>query len=396
MAGNGWKLRASRKEAKRESDKDTVDGSKLLELAVSSVLCLLSFQMQGYYTARDIALVVVQACSRAVSINQTCKDLKRCPDESTVRHHLAKLSMRSLERSVNEILPKWAVKLLPRRLLKVAVDLTYVPYHGKPNKSAAELKNGPAKHGTTWFHVYASAYVILYGRRYTLALRYARRHERLTSVIGCLLNRLEELDVSVGCLYLDRGFYTIEVVNYLKRRRVPFVMPVVCRGRSGGVRNLLKTKKGYSTEYTMKNAAKRREASFFVHVVRIYFMSRYGKHGSQCYGYALHPLSVVSLGRVFDEYRKRFGIESSYRMMNVSRARTSSRDPKRRLLFVAVSFILINTWVYVKWESVSVPVGGRYGRRVIDELLPYRTVLMMVCTVVTRVYGAVTRVALRP
>ena len=87
----------------------------------------------------------------------------------------------------------------------------------------------------------------------------------------------------------------------------------------------------------------------------------------------------MSLKRVFDEYRKRFGIESSYRLMNASRARTSSRDPKRRLLFVAVSFILINTWVYVKWESVSVPVGGRYGRRVIDELLPYRTVLTMVC-----------------
>src|SRR5213080_2334474 len=102
MAGNGWKLlRASRKDSKNTPDKDVVvvDGTKLLELAVSLVLFLLSFQMQGYYTARDIALVVVQACSRAVSISQACKDMKRCPDESTIRHHLAKLSMRSLERS---------------------------------------------------------------------------------------------------------------------------------------------------------------------------------------------------------------------------------------------------------------------------------------------------------
>jgi hypothetical protein len=82
--------------------------------------------------------------------------------------------------------------------------------------------------------------------------------------------------------------------------------------------------------------------------------------------------------------------------MNESRARTSSRDPRRRLLFVAVSFILINTWVYVKWESVSVPVGGRYGRRVIDELLPYMTVLMMVGTAINRIYGVVTRIVLRP
>src|ERR1700730_7690820 len=126
MAGNGWKLRASRKEDKKESDKDAVDGSRLLELAVSSVLCLLSFEMQGYYSARDIALVVIQACSRAVSINQACKDMVRCPAQSTVRHHLSKLRIREMERSVNEILPRWA-KLLPRRALKIAIDLTYIP-----------------------------------------------------------------------------------------------------------------------------------------------------------------------------------------------------------------------------------------------------------------------------
>jgi len=404
MAGNGWKLRASRNEDGKESDKDdaavVVDGSKLRELALAAVLCLLSFQMQGYYTARDIALVVIQACSRAVSINQACKDMVRCPDESTVRHHLAKLSIRSLERSVNETLPRWAKNVLPKKIaLKIGIDLTYVPYHGEPESSETEVKHGPAKNGTTLFHVYASVYVILYGRRYTLALRYVRRHEPLTHVIGCLLNRLDELGVRVGCLYLDRGFYTIDVISYLKGRKTPFVMPVISRGKKGGTRALLdkKTvKKSYTTEYTMKNVAKHKEVTFLIHVVRIYLKSRYGKHGSECYGYAIYPLGVVSLRRVFDEYRKRFGIESSYRLMNESRARTSSRDPRRRLLFVAVSFILINTWIYVKWESVSVPVRGRHGRRVIDELLPYMTVLMLVNTAINRIYGAVTRIVLRP
>lgn len=396
MAGNGWRLRASRRLSKKGCDKD-VDASRILELAVSSVLCLLSFHMQGFYTIRDMALVVVQACSRAVSINQACKDLKKAPDESTVRHHLSKLSMRSLERRLNSILPKWAVKLLTGRSLRIAIDFTYIPYHGRPSERITELRNGPARHGTTWFHVYASAYVILYGRRYTLALKYVRRRESLIHVIEGLLKRLEALNIRVGCLFLDRGFYTIDVINYLKARRIPFVMPVVCRGRSGGVRRLLQTKRSYTTEYVMRNLAEHKETSFFVHIVRIYLKSRYrGKHGSVCYGYALYPLHIVSLKRVFDEYRKRFGIESSYRLMNQSRARTSSRDPKRRLLFIAVSFILINTWVYVKWESVSITVKGRHGRRVMDEVLPYRTVLMMLCTIITRIYGIVIRVRLRP
>jgi hypothetical protein len=39
--GNGWKLRASRIDSGKDSEH--ADASRLLELAVSSVLCLLSF-----------------------------------------------------------------------------------------------------------------------------------------------------------------------------------------------------------------------------------------------------------------------------------------------------------------------------------------------------------------
>jgi hypothetical protein len=33
-------------------------------------------------------------------------------------------------------------------------------------------------------------------------------------------------------LLLDRGFYSVAVVRYLQAARVPFLMPVVCHGRS--------------------------------------------------------------------------------------------------------------------------------------------------------------------
>jgi putative transposase len=44
-------------------------------------------------------------------------------------------------------------------------------------------------------------------------------------------------------------------------------------------------------------------------------------------------------------YRRRFGIETSYRQMNQGRIRTSTRRPELRLLFVAVALILRNVWV---------------------------------------------------
>ena len=46
-----------------------------------------------------------------------------------------------------------------------------------------------------------------------------------------------------------------------------------------------------------------------------------------------------------DLYRKRFGIESSYRQLGQVRPRTSTTDGVIRLLWVAVGLILRNAWV---------------------------------------------------
>jgi len=48
--------------------------------------------------------------------------------------------------------------------------------------------------------------------------------------------------------------------------------------------------------------------------------------------------------QVREAYRKRFGIETSYRQLNQSRARTTSRDPLYRFLLVGLSLFLRNVW----------------------------------------------------
>ena len=49
-------------------------------------------------------------------------------------------------------------------------------------------------------------------------------------------------------------------------------------------------------------------------------------------------------------YRKRYGIETSYRQMNRARIRTSTRDPLQRLLFVGIALVLRNVWVWLHFK----------------------------------------------
>ena len=61
---------------------------------------------------------------------------------------------------------------------------------------------------------------------------------------------------------------------------------------------------------------------------------------------------------VRETYRRRFGIETSYRQLNQSRSRTSSRDPLYRFLLVGVSLFLRNLWQWL------VSMTKRSGTRV--------------------------------
>nr|MDZ8056829.1 hypothetical protein [Nostoc sp. EkiNYC01] len=45
----------------------------------------------------------------------------------------------------------------------------------------------------------------------------------------------------------------------------------------------------------------------------------------------------ANLPYIHQDYRKRFGIESSYRLKNICRIRTTNKKPVLRLLFVGVS-----------------------------------------------------------
>ena len=90
---------------------------------------------------------------------------------------------------------------------------------------------------------------------------------------------------------------------------------------------------------------------------------------------------------VYETYRKRFGIETSYRQMNEVRIRTCSRSPLWRLLFVGLALILRNVWVWCHFEWLA----ERRGRTVIirDELLRLGELLLWLAHLVEQEFGLV-------
>ena len=77
-----------------------------------------------------------------------------------------------------------------------------------------------------------------------------------------------------------------------------------------------------------------------------------GHNGIEYYVYVTYKVTT-NLNHIHQCYRQRFGIESSYRMKNLCRIRTTTKKPNLRLLFVGISFLLVNIWINLLWGKIS-------------------------------------------
>jgi putative transposase len=285
-----------------------------------------------------------------------------------------------LQRRLNRALQGDLPKALRHRRQPLAIDLILIPYHGEPLQDTSEVYRSQAKSGTSHFHAYATAYVMKKGQRFTVALAYVRKGDDLANVIKELLRQAAKAGVRPRYLLLDRGFYSVSVVRYLQAARYPFLMPVPCKGRKadhpkgpGGTRVFHLRKRGGWSQHTLKSADGR-TATLSICVKCRNLRGERNQHGRQAlvYGYwGLRPSGSVW---VYQTYRLRFGIETSYRQLHQARIRTCTRDPLLRLLYVGIALLLRNVWVWLHWEILSHPRRG--GRKVDLNQLVFRQMLL--------------------
>ncbi len=110
---------------------------------------------------------------------------------------------------------------MPRKSQTFAIDFVNIPYYGEEESSDDTIKTKP-RQGTSRFYAYVSIYLILRNKRYTLAVKYVRKGETLKDIINFLIKEIETVGFKIKGLYMDREFFTVEVINYLQKRKNTF------------------------------------------------------------------------------------------------------------------------------------------------------------------------------
>jgi hypothetical protein len=331
-------------------------------------------------TAAVVLNVLLRAAARSISISAACRDLSSAPSDQAVMTALEEglpKTLSVLERRLNEALTGQLPRRLRRRRWEVAIDWHLTPYYGEPYESRNELYYGKPRQGTKQFHAYASACIVEHGERYTLALSWVRRHESTVTALRRLVARIRELGLKIRRVFLDRAFFNVSVVEFLQSEQLPFLMPVVFRGRkpkkrraATGLRWIKQQAAGWYP-HTMKSG--KRQVPLTVCVgYRRHTNRKDGKQVKQKLLFAAWRVKG-SPTEIRERYRKRFGIETSFRQLRQARIYTCTRQPRLRLLFIAVALVLRNLWVWLHHRFLA--EGDRDNRTLHLERLRFKRML---------------------
>lgn len=341
----------------------------------------------GYICTTDVILdVVLKASAESSSIEAASNDLRAAADSNTIREYLNGAleiqALREQENEMNAALAECIPDSMPRTKVEVAIDFHDEPFYGKQASLREVTCSGQAKKGTTHFIRIASAYVIWRQVRLTLALRYVLPDETALDILKILLTHLQELGFrQIQVLYLDKGFASTKIIDHLKERQQPAIIACPIRGKDGGTRALCQGRKSYQTEYTFTDGT---QATISLKATLV--PDKSGKRRRKWLAFIIIELDWTP-EKVHHEYRRRFGIECSYRLMRRVRAMTTSRNPAVRFFLLAVGMILVNAWVFLRWEFARLLAPGL--RRVDEARLRFHRFTRLLIRAIEDVYDVV-------
>lgn len=330
--------------------KPTMDSAQLVNALCQSLEPYLRLDLQGTRLEEaDLWFVLGYASVHRTSIEASCTELTAAPSGNRVREVLKaalpepRVLQQRLNRALRAQLPK--VLLKGKRSYALALDCTLIPYHGCTEDHDPDVLRAQAKSGTHQFHGYATVSIVHDRKRYVVALCVVRPGDTMIQIVRTLLDRVQRLNIRVRRVYLDKEFYSVAVLKTLDRRKLPYILPLPMRG---GLRQLCQGRRSQCLTYTIHSP---RQGRYSIRIVLVhrYRRSRRQRRIVRWFGFAVAGLPPGMPPRqVFQVYRHRFGIETSYRQMNQVRARTSSRNATLRLLLVGLALLLVNLYVTLR------------------------------------------------
>ena len=341
-----------------------VNVKALHKLFDALILNVNPFQLQSAphcrYTSKELMHLLAYTSLERQTIESSCTLLsghRVVPCASALRNALIHHPPAKIDSLVNDYLLTTLKKLkrfasaTHKRPATVVIDFHDDPYYG--NADSAYVVRGKHVKGTNSFFRYATVSLIEHGVNYTLGMRSVENTATHGEILKDLITQAKKL-VNVKVVLADAAFYILEVMTFLDQEAISFII----KGRkTKGIQPLLENcEKELTAEgaykvipYVMKSHARKRSAQVQLIVYRQQATLRVLAVNTRC---DLKASDCIRL------YKKRFSIETSYRMKHVVKAWTTSKKPVLRSVLFGMSCLLYTFWAIYREVVVKSMQGS--------------------------------------
>jgi hypothetical protein len=259
-----------------------------------------------------------------------------------------------------------------RRRWLAAFDLHLRPYYG--DRAADGIVGGPKKQGTKYFYGYATAVLLHRGRRYTVGLTALQPGTKPHQVVEALLAQLAARGLKLRGVVLDSGFDAGDVLLRLQGGGLAYTVPLRRKGRGANRRNACFERPAGTVRTIdwVTEESRRRVRTKAVVVQRpgqkaaVYAFG--GWSAARATAAAARRAEAAQAERA---YRRRFGIETSYRQLGEGLGKTTAKDVGYRLLLVGLALLLRQVWVWLtgQWARGHGRPGAWVAELPLERLL---------------------------
>ena len=341
--------------------KNEIRAEDCSEIVVEAINRHLTISINGKLNQKTLIRSLVGMSANKLSVHSINNAVEKVPCETSVRYHLSKVDFDSLLALQSKILTYSNDKILvPGKSYHFAIDFTNDPYYGEiVDVNKDYVIKSKMKDSTTTFYSYISLYITTKGQRLALAVLPVKKGVSKVEYIRKFLSFIDDAKVNIEVLCLDRGFYSNDVFSFLQKENIPHIVPVRKHGQE--LKKILRGNHSRYARYTIMGTSGPLDLTLAIDVQ--YLQGENKKFGNVNLGYVVYGIDWKPQ-RVYRVYKNRFAIESSYRIRNIVKAKTSSRNVVLRYLLTIISFLLKNIWVALQWMFFS---KVQRGPRTIDE-----------------------------
>jgi len=206
---------------------ETLSAEECSEIAVAALNRNLTISINGTLKQKTIIQSLVGMSASKLSVHSVDKVLEKIPCETSVRYHLSKRELDSLQEIQSKILTySQNTILVPGKSFHFAIDFTNDPYYGEiVNANENYVIKSKMKDSTTKFYSYVSLYIVTKGQRLTLAVFPTKKGVPNVEYLRRFLKIIADMKVKITVLCLDRGFYSKDVFTFLQNEGVLHIVP---------------------------------------------------------------------------------------------------------------------------------------------------------------------------